>query len=135
VFAAYGSYTRKKELIRSIGYNQTETTQKIGVFDSRLSSVLFGMGSRETISYQVKIEGQCTCKAIERRCSSSLSLKPKKNEILQRLQKKIIKMGRENTKKGEIKTRTEDGTNIKKSVCSNVFLCWKQPSVNISVKT
>jgi hypothetical protein len=40
VFMAYGSYMRKKELIRSNGYNQTETTQKIGVFDSMLSSVL-----------------------------------------------------------------------------------------------
>jgi len=67
------------------------------------------MGTRETVSYQVEIEGRCTCQAVERRCGSSLSLKLEQNAIFQRLQKKIIKMGRENTKKGEIKTRTEDG--------------------------
>jgi len=67
------------------------------------------MGTRETVSYQVEIEGQCTCQTFERRCCSSLSLKLEQNAILQRLQKKIIKMGRENTKKGEIKARTEDG--------------------------
>lgn len=67
------------------------------------------MGTRETVSYQVEIEGQCTCQAIERRRGSSLSLELEENAILQILQKKIIKMGRENTKKGEIKARTENG--------------------------
>jgi hypothetical protein len=44
-------------------------------------------------------------------------------------------MGRENSKKGEIKEMAEDGKNKTKSVCSNVLLCWNQLSVNISLKT
>jgi len=67
------------------------------------------MGTRETVSYQVEIEGQCTCQTVERRCDSTLSLKLEQNAILRRLQREIIKMGRENTKKWEIKARTEDG--------------------------
>jgi len=61
------------------------------------------MGTRETVSYQVEIERQCTCQAIERRCESSPCLKLQQNAILQRLQKKIIKMGEKIRGKGKPK--------------------------------
>jgi competence protein ComGF len=61
------------------------------------------MGTRETISYQVEIETQCTCQDIERRCESSPCLKPEQNAILQKLQKKIIKMGEKIRRKGKSK--------------------------------
>jgi hypothetical protein len=47
---------------------------------------------------------------------------------------KKIRRGEKNTKKGEIKGRTEDAGNRKKSICRNVLLCWKQSAVNMSIK-